>query len=200
MVGGTVLCLSLFPAFLILFFSFFQNFSGAMDFPALIVLNGLNFEFKSAASVEARPEDSYWLYFAVVAASGVMLVLAQKSVAFVFLAFHFALSILCVSLNLLVFTPLPEKNLLIEKAVWFSFLIVLLSQLAFISFHKGSVESVMRLIASIFLSSIAFTIGCIVLALVAHITDGALLMFLTYIILSYGIFGMHVISLVLLVD
>lgn len=98
------------------------------------------------------------------------------------------------------FTPLPEKFLLIERASAFSFMIVLLSQLAFLSFQKFSMFGMLKLVVSILTSALAFVFGSVVLAIMAQVVDGALLMFLTYVILSYGIFGMHVVSLTLLVD
>ena len=201
-VSGIVLCLGLFPAFLSFFFHGIAEIGGAAGLPEVVTFTELRFNFLRLDSLAQSdgPTSNVVLSGALVVVSGGLAFLFRNTVAFIFFAFHFILAFLCALLDGFLFVPLADKYLLVERAALFSFAIVLFSQLAFLAFQPASIRGTLRLVLSIFVSSAAFVIGCFALGFVLQRSDGTLLIFVTYIVMSYGIFGLHVASLTLLMD
>ena len=198
-VTGLILCLGLFPAFLEILFSSISELNTHFDLGQIVTFSNLSIQVVDLKSERAAGPHSSLAWSLVLIAGGLTFVF-RDTVAFVFFVFHLALTFFCAILDTLVFVALPDKNLLVERAVTFSLFVVLLSQVAFLSFHNPSVVGTIRLILSIFISSLAFVTGCILLGFLAQTSDGTLLVFLTYIILSYGVFGLHIASLTLVMN
>ncbi len=201
-ISGIVLCLGLFPALLSLFFQGIAQFGGTVGLPVVVTFTELRFNFlklEALAHVSGSGSNIF-LSLTLVIVSGGLAFVFRNTVAFIFFSFHFVLAVLCAILDGLLFVPLADKYLLVERAAMFSFAIVLFSQLAFLAFQSTSVRGTLRLVLSIFVSSAAFVVGCFALGFVLQRSDGTLLIFVTYIVMSYGIFGLHVASLTLLMD
>lgn len=199
---GIALCLGLFPALLSLFFHGIAQVGGAAGLPEVVTFAELRFNFMKLEGLSQvnGPGSNNFLSLALVILSGGLAFVFRNTVAFIFFSFHFVLAVLCALLDGLFFVPLADKYLLVERAAMFSFAIVLFSQLAFLAFQSTSIRGTLRLVLSIFVSSAAFVVGCFALGFVLQRSDGTLLIFVTYIVMSYGIFGLHVASLTLLMD
>lgn len=197
---SVALCVVLYPLFLVMVFTGVNQ---------ILTLNGLSAVF-SLEDFRFQVLASHWPQFTQTGAPNPKMSLAlvgltaflafafRSNVAFIFFLFHFALATLSSFLDSFYFAPLPDRFLLVGRAATFSFVIVFLSQLAFLAFHTPTVAGTIRLVWSVFLSSVAIALGCSVLGYLAMVCDGTLLIFVTYIILSYGVFGLHVACLTLL--
>ncbi len=196
---GIILCLALFPVIFELLLSALGDFLISIHLTQIVDFTNFKITIEVIEKENASGSNMRLSWALVFIASGLTLFF-RKSVACIFFLFHLALALLSAILGIIPFSPLVDKYLLVERAVNFSFVIILLSQIAFLSFSNPSLFSTIRLIFSILISSLALVIGSTLLGIFTQTSDGPLLILLTYIILSYGVFGIHLISLTVLMQ
>lgn len=190
-----VLCVLVFPISVSIGFTWTTDY-----FPLQLWVPSLGWSgvklFSLAIAQSPGPNPSFGGIILVVFAG--LAWLTRDGVAFVFFATHLVLAFVAVSLDLVGHIALDDRTLLVEQAALFSLIVIALSQVAFLMFLSRSPGAIFRLFASVVVSATAYVVGVFVLCGVAQVADGALLVFAAYLILSYGVFGMHVMSLTFL--
>lgn len=168
---GIILCLALFPVIFELLLSALSDFLISIHLTQIVDFTNFKITIEVIEKENASGSNMRLSWALVFIASGLTLFF-RKSVACIFFLFHLALALLSAILGIIPFSPLVDKYLLVERAVNFSFVIILLSQIAFLSFSNPSLFSTIRLIFSILISSLALVIGSTLLGIFTQTSDG----------------------------
>lgn len=123
---------------------------------------------------------------------GTLAMALRKSAAFVFVAFHAALSGLCLTVDFFLQAPVIDRGAVAESILNTAFVLILISQFIFSFFYRRTRRQVALALVSAVASGAAIALGAAIVATLIIVVNETSFMLLIYLLVAYGIVASHV--------
>ncbi|WP_143529861.1 hypothetical protein [Salibaculum halophilum] len=123
---------------------------------------------------------------------GTLAMALRKSAAFVFVAFHAALSGLCLTVDFFLQAPVIDRGAVAESILNTAFVLILISQFIFSFFYRRTLRQVALALVSAVASGAAIALGAAIVATLIIVVNETSFMLLIYLLVAYGIVASHV--------
>ncbi len=133
-----------------------------------------------------------WVGLALVATFAAGSWVSRDTLAFPFFAIHLGLALLGVLVDLLFDAPVGERGVVIQRALTTAYVFLLASLAFFASIARPGLRGAVLMLLSTVVSAVAFVLGTMALAVIGAGTTETTLMFVTYLVIAYGIVLQHV--------
>lgn len=123
---------------------------------------------------------------------GTLAMALRASAAFVFVAFHAALSGLCLTVDFFLQVPVIDRGTVAASILNTAFVLILISHFIFSFFYRRTLRQVALGVVSAVASGAAIALGAAIVASLITVVNETSFMLLIYLLVAYGIVASHV--------